>query len=356
MRLFICLFVLFFAVGGRAVAEELTEHGEEFNATEMIMHHIGDSHEWHIISFNAGAENEFSVTMPLPVILWHNNGLHVFMSSKFHNEKIIALGDDYAVLEHGHIYITDASGTLVHDENGAVTNASPLDFSITRNVASMLLGFAILLLLFGTAANGYAKRGGLSVPKGIQLLVEPAVLFIRDDIVREQIHSKRKADFFMPYLLTLFFFILINNLIGLVPFFPGASNLSGNISFTLTLAVISFLTINIFASKNYWKHTFLAPGIPLPIKIFIVPVEIIGLFTKPFALMLRLFANITAGHIIILSLTSIVFVLGTVAASPLTIILSLMMYCLEFLVAFLQAYIFTLLTTLFIGIAVNDAH
>jgi F-type H+-transporting ATPase subunit a len=351
MKIITCLLLCWAISTGTLLAsssESKDENEEKFDATEMIMHHIADSHEWHVITFNAGHENEISLTIPLPIILWHK-GLHVFSSSKIHNEDVIKIGNDYVVYNHGHFYFADSEGNSDH-------SAKPLDFSITQNVASMLMSALILLLIFGTAANGYAKRGGLSVPKGIQLLVEPLVLFVRDDIIKEQIHDKKKAAFFTPYLITLFCFIIINNIIGLVPFFPGGSNVSGNISFTFTMAFISFLAVNIFAPKGYWKHTFTAPGIPIPIKIFIVPVEFIGLFTKPFALMLRLFANITAGHIIILSLTSIIFVLGTIAASPLTIILSFMMFCLELLVAFLQAYIFTLLTALFIGMAVNEAH
>jgi len=353
MRTLICLFILSVSVG--AAFASVPENDEKYTNSDMIIHHISDSHEWHIITIKKGKHNEVKVSIPLPVILWHK-GLHVFLSSKIDKEKVIQIGCTHIVYEHGKFYLTNSEGWIQHDENGTITNVKPLDLSITRNVASMLLSATLLLLIFGSAAKGYSKRGGISVPKGIQMLVEPLVLFIRDDIVKEQIHNKRKADFFIPYLLTLFCFIIINNLIGLVPFFPGGSNVSGNISFTFTLAVITFFAVNIFASKNYWKHLFLAPGIPIPIKVFFIPIEFIGLFTKPFALMLRLFANITAGHIIILSLTSIIFVLGTIAVSPLTIALSLMMFLLELLVAFLQAYIFTLLTALFIGMAVNEAH
>ena len=351
----IILTILILSASWGTLFSAAPEKEGEFNASEMIMHHIGDSHEWNIVSFNKGKENEINITLPLTIILWHN-GLHFFMSSKFHKEKAVKIGENYVVCYHEHLYITNADGTIIYDDDHKVTNASPLSFSITRNTASMLLGAILLFLIFGQAAKGYAKRGGLSVPQGVQLIVEPLVLFVRDDIVYQQIEDRRKADFFVPYLLTLFCFIIINNLIGLVPFFPGGSNTSGNISFTFTLSIITFLVVNVFATKDYWKHIFLAPGIPLPIKIFIVPVEIVGLFTKPFALMLRLFANITAGHIIILSLVSIIFVMKTIFASPLTVILALVMFCLELLVAFLQAYIFTLLTALFIGMAVNEAH
>lgn len=332
------------------------EKSGQFDATEMIMHHIADAHEFHIVTYTKASGEEVHISMPLPVIIWHSGRFHAFMSSRFHGGKnLVPVEGAYLKLYHGKIYLTNVEGTIHYNEKGEVANAKPLNFSITKNVASMFLGSFLIFLIFGTAAKRYSKRGGLAVPKGIQLLVEPIILFVRDDIAREQIDA-RKADLFMPYLLTLFFFIWINNLIGLIPFFPGGANLSGNISFTLTMAVMSFFAINIFGSKHYWKEVLIAPGIPFFVKIFLVPVEIIGLITKPFALMLRLFANITAGHIIILSLTSMIFIMQSVYAAPMTILLSLIMYSLEFLVAILQAYIFTLLTSLFIGMAVNEHH
>jgi len=355
MRIFFCL-IIWLASICNIFASPSEKEEEEFDVTGMIMHHISDAHEWHIISFNKGTDKEVSITMPLPVILWHN-GLYVFSSSRFKGGKVVQIGDNYVVYEHGHVYLTNSEGHLEHDAEGEITSPKPtLDISITRNVASMFMGVVLLLWFFGSAARGYSKRGGLSVPKGVQILVEPIVLFLRDSIVYEQIHDKRKADFFMSYLLTLFCFIIINNFIGLIPFFPGGSNLSGNIAFTFTLATISFFAVNLFANKHYWKHLFTAPGIPIPIKVLIIPIEIIGVFTKPFALMLRLFANVTAGHIIILSLTAMIFIMGNYAVPFMTVLLSLMMYCLELLVTFLQAYIFTLLTALFIGMAVNEAH
>lgn len=355
MRVLFLLFFLFAMLGQTFCSPSETTKDDEFDATEMIMHHIADSHDWHIVSFHTFSGKKIQITLPLPVILWHGGKFSVFLSSKFHHgESVVSVGNEFLVLYHGHIYLTDHLGTILKGESGEVLNKAPLDFSITRNVASMFLGAFLLLLIFGTTARIYSKRGGLAVPKGIQLFVEPIVLYVRDDIIRAQIHG-HKADLFTPYLLTLFFFIWINNLIGLVPFFPGGSNLSGNIAFTLTLAVFSFLATNIFATGHYWKEILIAPGTPFYVKLFLVPIEIIGMFTKPFALMLRLFANITAGHIIILSLTAIIFVLKTIYAAPLTILLSLIMISLEFLVALLQAYIFTLLTSLFIGMAVNES-
>jgi F-type H+-transporting ATPase subunit a len=329
---------------------------KQFDATEMIMHHIADAHEFHIVSYRNAMGEMMHITLPLPIILWHDSKLHVFMSSRFqHGIATVPLGSDYTKLYHGKIYLTDSEGSIVYNDKMEVMNKKPLSFSITKNVASMFLGSFVVLLLFIPVANRYNRKGALAVPKGAQLLVEPIILYIRDDIARSQIDPK-KADFFVPYLLSLFFFIWINNLIGLIPFFPGGANLSGNIAFTMTLAVVSFFMINVYGSKHYWKEVLIAPGMPFYVKLFLVPIEIIGLFTKPFALMLRLFANITAGHIIILSLTSIVFVIQSIYVAPLTVLLSLIMYSLEFLVALLQAYVFTLLTALFIGMAVNEHH
>lgn len=351
--IFLFLFAGLIQSNGSQVGEA---EEKEFDATEMILHHIADSHEWHIISFETFSGKEIHLKLPLPIILWHNGRFWSFLSYKFSNEKnVIQLGTDYVTLHNDHIYLTDAKGTIQMNENGEVINVSPLDLSITRNVGSMFLSVFILILIFGITAKCYSKKGGLAPPKGIQSIVEPIILYVRDDIIRAQIHG-RKADLFTPYLLTLFFFIWVNNLLGLIPFFPGGANLSGNIAFTFTLAVISFLAINIFANGHYWKEILIAPGIPGYVKIFLIPVEIIGIITKPFALMLRLFANITAGHIILLSLTAIIFVLQSIYAASITILLSLIMFSLEFLVGLLQAYIFTLLTSLFIGMAVNESN
>jgi F-type H+-transporting ATPase subunit a len=352
---FLLLFLFSFFVRSNG-SPSVSKEEEKFDPTEMIMHHISDSHEWHIISFHTLTGKLIHLTLPLPIIVWQDGKLWSFFSYKFHGGDIsVPIGDKYLSLYHGHLYLTDAQGTIHKGENDEILNQSPVDFSITKNVASMFLSAILLILIFGTAARQYSRIGGLVAPKGIVAVVEPIVLFVRDDIIKDMIHG-RKANFFTPYLLTLFFFIWINNLIGLIPFFPGGSNLSGNISFTLTLATVSFLATNIFAGGHYWREIFIAPGIPVFIKPLLIIVEFVGIFTKPFALMLRLFANITAGHIIILSLTSIIFVLQTIYAAPLTILTSLMMFSLEFLVALLQAYIFTLLTALFIGMAVNESN
>ncbi|MCU4175902.1 F0F1 ATP synthase subunit A [Carboxylicivirga sp. N1Y90] len=328
------------------------EATEEFDPMEMIMHHIADSHEWHIISYTNGDGEKVHITMPLPVILFHDGQLNVFMSSAFdHGHKVVNKGDLNYFMYHGKIYLTDAKGTIHYNDEHEVTNAKPLNFSITRNVSSMLLSVLVLLWLFIAMARKYGDKP--STPKGIQSVLEPLILFVRDDIAYAQI-EKDKADKFLPFLLTLFFFIWINNLLGLVPIFPGGSNLTGNISFTFVLAIITFLVTNFYGTKSYWGHIFWMPGVPVPIRLLLSVIEFIGLFTKPFALMIRLMANITAGHIIILSLFSLIFVMKSLAIAPVSILMALMMFMLELLVAVLQAYIFTLLSALFIGMAVHS--
>ena len=348
---------MWMAVGPLSAASEgEAATGKDFDVTDMIMHHIGDSYVFHIISFRNGEGELVDVSLPLPVIIWHEGHLKVFLSSRFSGgNELVALGDDHLRLYHEKIYLTDAAGTLHYGADHEVLNPRPLDLSITKNVASMLLaGFLLALLMIGVGRS-YSRRGGLAVPKGVQLVVEPVVLYVRDDIVNAQI-DKDKAGRFMPFLLTIFFFIWFNNMLGLIPFFPGGANMSGNIAFTLTLAVFTFFASNLFGSRHYWQEILWPPGIPIYLKFLMIPIEFIGMFTKPFALMLRLFANITAGHIIVLSLTSIIFVLQSIYVAPLSILLSLMIFALELLVALLQAYIFTLLSALFIGLAVNEHH
>jgi len=342
------------------VGVEGAERGDDpksdsFDITEMIMHHIGDTHEFQILTIPRKSKEDIKISLPLPIILWNSDGLHLFNSAKLYRQPVVESRNSHFKIYHEKIYETSSAGIININEQGEVTNVKPLDLSITKNVVTMFLAMFIILYLSISAARTYIKAQGPSVPQGAQKILEPIVLFVRDDIVRAQIDDK-KSDFFTPFLLSLFFFIWVSNLIGIIPFFPGGANLSGNISFTFTLAIFAFLATNIFGSRHYWKEVLVAPGTPFYVKIFLVPIEIIGMFTKPFALMLRLFANITAGHIIILSITSIIFVLESIYASPLTILLSLIMYSLEFLVAILQAYIFTLLTALFIGLAVNTEH
>ncbi len=324
---------------------------EEFDPTEVVMHHIADAHSFHVYG-----EGEEAVSVPLPVILYTSKGLVTFMSSAFHHDThghhVVERNGQRFVNYHDDIYELNAGAEhLEFEGDHTVTNASlPLDLSITKNVFTLFLAAALLLLIFGSVARNYQKG---SVPSGLAGFMEPLVLFVRDDIAIPNIGPKYGR--YMPYLLTLFFFIWIINLIGLVPFFPFSANLSGNISFTLTLAVIALLVVNFSGNKAYWKHIF-APQPWWLWPILFVIEFLSNVVIKFFALMIRLFANITAGHIIVLSLISLIFIFKSVYMSAVSVPFALFISVLELLVAALQAFIFTLLTALFIGQAVAEDH
>ena len=322
---------------------------KKFSVTNMIMHHISDAYEYHF-----WGEGDHSVSLPLPVILYNleTGKLSMFLSSKFEHGH--AEVDGYSMGDHGIVNTNGAHAPKFFDLFGD-HHIEFLDFSITKNVFTLLLSFTILILVFTSVARSYKKREG-QAPKGMQNLMESLIIFVRDEIAGPNINPK-KIDKFMPYLLTIFFFIWINNMIGLVPFFPGSANLSGNIAFTATLAVATYLMTTFHANKDYWKHIFWMPGVPIPFKIFLMPIEIVGTLTKPFALMIRLFANITAGHIVVLSLVSLIFIFESLWVSPAAVGLALFINVLELLVAFLQAFVFTMLAALFIGTGVEEhAH
>lgn len=324
-------------------ADHGTEHPspskEGFNAKEVIFGHIMDGHEFHFLDYNG-----HPFTIPLPVILYSpQKGLSVFMSSKFeHGHKEV---DGYKLVE-GKVIPTDPSVKVY-------------DFSLTRNVVQMLLALAFLCWLMISVAKAYAKgQGVISAPKGKQNLVEVLVSFIRDEVAKPNLGHK--ANKYLPYLLTVFFFILINNLVGLV---PGTANVTGNIAFTAVLGVISFIVILASSNSHYWGHIFNPPGVPGFVKPILVLVEFLSVFIKPFALIIRLFANMVAGHIIIICLISLIFIfaekMGPGAgwgASPLSIAFTIFIYFIEVLVAFLQAFIFTVLTAVFIGQAFEGEH
>ena len=321
-------------------APEGAAHGEEkFEPTQVIMEHIADSHMWHLWGHTS---------LPLPVILYTPNGLELFSSGHFHHGEEDYKGTHYTYrLVEDKIKVVGADGKI-----DATASAAVLDFSITKNVAAMFVGIFLILVLFISVANAYKKTKGKS-PKGLQSLVEPIIIFIRDDIAKPNIgHSYAK---FMPYLLTVFFFIWINNMLGLVPIFPGGANVTGNIALTFVMALGTLIIVNINGNKYYWKHIF-RPDVPWWLYPIMIPVELIGIISKPFALMVRLFANITAGHIIVLSLISLIFIFESLAIAPISVAFVLFMDVLELLVAFLQAFIFTLLTALFIGMAVEEHH
>jgi len=302
-----------------------------FDTKELIFHHITDSHSFHI----AG-----DLALPLPIILWTDNGLVTFMSSEFHHDvdgKVVVekKGQKFVNL-HEKIYQleTGASAITLDDEQHVTNAAKPLNFSITKNVFSMFLSLAIILLIFLFSARSY-KKSKDNLPTGIGKFMEPIILFIRDEVAIPNIGEKHYLKY-MPFLLTLFFFIWINNVIGLIPVFPFSSNLSGNIAFTLTLAVITFV-ITLFSSKKYyWKHMLWMPGLPVPMKLFLAPIEFIGMFIKPIALTIRLFANITAGHIIVLSLISLTFIFKNYFVGAGSVIFVVFISVIEVLVVAIQ--------------------
>ncbi len=329
---------------------------EGFDAGELIIGHVLDTYEWHL--FDLGTR---SFSIPLPVIIVYGGRLHVFLSSKFHHGHATHKG--FGIASDG-----PAKGRIVKvlpDGTTPDPGASfLLDLSITKNVFAIFIASVLLCLIFIKAAKNYRNVSGESIPRGFTSLLEPVIVFIRDQIALASIGPKN-YERFLPYLLTLFFFIFFNNLMGLVPVFPGGANVTGNISVTLVLALFTFLTTQLFGNKNYWRHIFDTPGVPfwLKLPLPLMPIiELIGVIIKPFVLMIRLFANMLAGHMILLGFVSIIFVLGNVnhyfgfGIAPLSVLFLIFMSFLEILVAFIQAYVFTLFSALFFGMAVPEEH
>jgi len=304
--------------------------------TDFIMHHVQDSHEWHFATIG-----HTHVTLPLPVIIYEiGSGLKFYMSSDFvdeHHNKVEV--DGYFIDEHDHIASSDPSRSF-------------FDISITKNVLTLFISVILLFVVFLSTASKY-KKDPLKAPTGIQSFMEPIILFVRDEIARPTIGEK-KYEKFMPYLLSVFFFIWFNNLMGLL---PGAANLTGNIAVTMTLALFTFIITTFSGTKSYWKHIFNTPGVPwwLKLPVPLMPfVEFIGVLTKPFSLMVRLFANITAGHIIIMSLIALVFIFQSWTVGIVSVLFGLFMMMIELLVAFIQAFVFTLLSAIYFGLATED--
>lgn len=347
-------FSIAFSFLSYASGEKPESDGEVFDPKEMILHHVKDAHEFHLWDWNGQP-----VSLSLPIILWANNGITTFSSGEFHHDddgkKIVKANGGSFVKLHEKIYQLDAgASSVVYDKDHHPINAhQPIDFSITRNVFMMWVSVIVLLLIFLTAARSY-KKSKDGVPTGVAAFVEPLVIFVRDEIGIPMI-GEHKYKRYMPYLLTVFFFIWINNIFGLIPILNGA-NLTGNIAFTLTLAVFTFIITTISGNKNYWKHIFWMPGVPVPMKIFLAPIEIIGMFVKPVSLMIRLFANITAGHVIILALMSLIFIFKSVAIAPVSVAFSLFITVIEIVVTAIQAYIFTILSALYFGMATEEEH
>ena len=344
-------FFLFLLINGTTISlfgqevkgkEETTE---KFDANAFILDHVADSHEWHLYT----KQNGESLAIYLPVILYtKEKGLIIFSSRRLAKENVYK---GFKLEEEG-----DLKGTIVTVNEAGIADEKnlPLDLSLTKAVIGMISAAIIGLLLFLSLARSY-KKTGISHPKGIQSFLEPVILFIRDDIAIPNLGHKYEK--YMPYLLTVFFFILINNLMGLIPTPPPfGAIVTGNIAITLILAICTFIIIQFSGNKMYWRHVFATPGVPFWLLPIMIPVEIIGLFTKPFALMIRLFANMVAGHFVSLSLISLIFIFGSLILAPVSVLFVIFMDCLEVLVAFLQAYIFTLLSALFICMAIQEEH
>ncbi|RZJ67882.1 MAG: ATP synthase F0 subunit A [Flavobacterium sp.] len=312
-------------------------------------HHVLDSHDFTLFSDNKEGKH---FGFPLPVILV-DEGFHVFSSSKFnHGESVAESNGKFYVINHhdGKIYRTDAQGTITEDANGHPTNVHPLDLSITKSVFSILLAALLMFWLFTSLAKSYKKNNGIAV--GIGRYFEPLVVFIRDEIAIPNIGVKHHRRY-MGYLLTIFFFILFLNLFGLTPL---GINVTGNIAITFALAIMTFFITTFTANKNYWMHIFWMPGVPKLMRIVLAPIELLGIIIKPFSLMIRLYANIFAGHIVLMSIIGLMFIFKSWLGSSLSFGLAFVLSILEILVAFLQAYIFTMLSALYFGAAVEEHH
>ena len=331
----VLLFLAVFAVNTLSVSasDEHAEKKTEFNPGEMIIDHISDSHDWHLFGH---------VSIPLPVIIYKpGSGLYVFSSSRF---------------EHG----TASYEGFMLEKNKIVSQdgGDLYDLSITKNAASLLFVIILMLIVFTSMAKRYSVNKN-AAPKGLQSWLEPIIVFIRDEVAKSSIGEK-KYEKYMPFLLTVFFFILFMNLLGLIPIAPGGANVTGNIAITMSLALLTFIITTVSANKNYWHHIFAMPGVPVWVLFLLTPIEILGMFLRPFVLMIRLFANIMAGHIIALSFFSLIFIFGQLnmaagyGTSVVSVAFTVFMTLMELLVAFLQAYVFTLLSAIYFGAAVEE--
>jgi F-type H+-transporting ATPase subunit a len=325
---------------------------------EYIKHHLQEAHEFHLFSYSNDSNERVHVGFPLPVIVWTTEGFKAFMSSRFHHddagEVMVQAGNVSLVKFHSKIYeLENGAGKIMFDKEHHPTNANKvLDLSITKSVLGTLLIGLLLLVLFGRLAKQYKKK---SIPTGFARVLEPLVIYIRDEIARPNI-GEQKHKKFMPYLLTVFFFIWISNLLGLTPL---GFNITGQLAITACLAVFTLVIYIANGNRDFWMHMLWMPGIPVIFKPILAIIELVGfLLIKPFSLLMRLFANITAGHFVLMSLIALMITLkgqfGAVGSTGVSLVLSLFIMVIELLVAFLQAFIFTMLSALFIGMAVAE--
>jgi F-type H+-transporting ATPase subunit a len=342
-----------------------TQKKEGFNAKEIIFGHVLNAHEFHFLDIKDKDGHKKPVSIPLPVILYSpQRGLDVFMSSKFHHGEhtyknyIILTEERIAQLKLDPKKYSAQQIVPVNEAGQIDPSVKVYDISLTRNVVQMLLALIVFVWIMLKIARRYKRGEGVTTaPKGAQGLFEPVITFVRDEVAKPNLgHHYEK---YLPYLLTVFFFILINNIFGLI---PGSANVTGNIAFTVILGLISFIVILFSSNKHYWGHIFNPPGIPFGVKLILVPVEFLGVFIKPMALIIRLFANMVAGHIIIICLISLIFIFGQLnpavgwGVSPVSIGFTIFIYFIEVLVAFIQAFIFAMLTAVFIGQAREGEH
>ncbi|MDC6350577.1 F0F1 ATP synthase subunit A [Zeaxanthinibacter sp. PT1] len=337
-------------------AGEAPEKDKKTEIKEYIEHHLKDSHSFSLFSYTKDNGEHVYIDVPLPVILW-DEGLKVFSSSRFHHGETLAEVDgSYYKLYHNKIYETNADGEIRYNEEHKVLNEKPLDLSITKNVVMIFITGLLILWIFSSLARSYAKNNNM--PKGFGRFMEPIVLYIRDEIARPNIGEKRYRKY-MPFLLTIFFFIWFLNIFGLTPL---GVNVTGNIAITFALALMTFLITSFTGTKTYWKHLFdpLGDTMPwyakVPLYIILVPIELLGTIVKPFSLLIRLYANMTAGHIVLMSLIGLMFIFKSWIGSPLSFALAFAISLIEVLVALLQAYIFTMLSALYFGFASEEHH
>lgn len=359
----VTLFVSSFTFANHHEEKSDKHEKKEFNVNDMIMHHIKDAHEWHLFGPEHGGTSIY-----LPIILF-DNGVKLFSSSHFYHGEAKEVVDHKTNETHHYIVgegpaagyamfhekIYKLEGGELNFEDGHPHGAKmPFDMSITKNVMSLFFGAIFILVIMSIVARFYKKNGAVA-PKGLAKYLEVLVVMVRDNVAKENIGEK-KYEKYVPYLLTIFFFIFFNNLLGMIPFFPGGANLTGNIAVTMFLAICTLIVTLVSSNGNYWKHIFATPGVPVALLPIMIPIELVGIFTKPFALMIRLFANMAAGHIIILALIGIIFINGNAAWGAMSVPMALFISVLELLVAFLQAFLFVMLSALFIGAAVEEAH
>jgi len=352
------------------------EGKKEIDMSKIMMHHVVDAHDWHITDIPGSESGEYiPIQLSLPWILFnfttgslefYKNTAELHATNRYvvahehavpvsSTTPVTTISVDSAEIDHhGYVVTEDHHGNkAIYSKNAAI---QVLDLSITKTVLQIALVCVLLLLVFISVAKSYTKRG-ISAPKGLQAIIEPVIVFVRDEIAKPNLNGKH--DKYLPYLLSLFFFIWFSNLFGLTPL---NSNIAGNISVTVTLAILTLILILSSTTKSFWSHIFWFPGVPLPVKLLMIPVELVGMIAKPFALTVRLFANIVAGHLMILALIGLIFILGEGGSNPragfviapLSLIFGLFIYAMEFLVAVVQAYVFTLLTAVFIGQAFED--